>query len=346
MRALADAGHDVTLVTTHSGNRDIGVPLIEMRRPGPLERRLPEALRVRIVAARLRGVFRRGHFDLLNVQQMTSVGILAASVFDGPTMLNFWGSDLLLPDLTPAWARALLPKVVRSAQAVQVCSRQMRDAAVALGGEPERLVCFQYGVDLDMFRFGGAPRTGHTIVSTRLLKPLYRIDVLIRAFALVRERFPDATLKLFGGGESRDDLVKLADDLGVGDAVEFLGHVTPERIAAAVAEAAVWVSLPPSDASALSMQEAMAAGAVPVVADIPTPHDWVREGCGVFVSDVTPEGVAAGIAEGVRLAESADYAGPNRAVVEAQGDRTKNLPRFARVAEAAADRRAADPADR
>jgi hypothetical protein len=66
----------------------------------------------------------------------------------------------------------------------------------------------------------------------------------------------------------------------------------------------------------------------------------------VFVSEVTPEKVAEGIVEGFRMAATAEYAAANRAVVEARGDRAKNLPRFVRIVEAAAAGRLPASSDR
>lgn len=350
MRAYADAlvgaGHQITLITTHPDNHDLPFPVVRLHQPGPIERRLPTRLRTWLVGQRLRRALRSEAFDVLNVQQMTSVGVLAATVFDGPTVLTFWGSDLLLPDLQPAWARALMPAAVRRASVVHVCSEQMRAAALDIGAAPERVVSFQYGIDLGRFTFGGAHRDPHLVVSNRLLRPLYRIDVLVRALALVIREVADARLVIFGRGGEHGALVKLAAELGIGSSVSFAGFAPAEELAGALACAAVWASLPPSDGAPLSLMEAMAGGAVPVVADIPTLHEWIGPGRGVFVGDVTPEGVAAGILDGFRIAEDGAYAVTNRTLIQERGDRTKNLPRFVRIIEASAHGRPLDPADR
>lgn len=334
--ALVDAGHDVTLITTHPDNADLPVPVVRIAQAGRLERRLPERMRVALLARRLRGAFRSGRFDVLNVQQLTSVGILAARLFEGPVVATFWGSDLLLPERHPAWARALLPGVVASVSVAEVCSSQMREVAIEMGASPDRVPCFQYGVDLAAFEFGGLPRSPHTVVSNRLLKPLYRVDVLIAAFALVLQRVPDARLTIMGDGSERGRLEAMAADLGLSDVITFRGFVPNSEVAEAVRHAEVWVSLPESDAAAISLMEAMASGAVPVVADLPAMRDWVEPGRGVLVDAVTPAGVADAIMQAFAIADSGEYAAANRARVERDGDRAKNLPRFVRLVEDAA----------
>lgn len=334
--ALVEAGHDVTLITNKAHVPGIGVPVIDIvprtRWLYALPARVREWLRLRTLARTLR----TGRFDVLNVQQVTSDGVQAARVFDGPVVLTFWGSDLLVPDLMPGWAREALPQVMRTAAMVHVCSEEMRDRALELGVGPERLASFQYGIDLGFFEFGGAPRASHDIVSTRLLAPLYRIDVAIKAFALVRRHFPDARFDVFGHGGEEQALRGLARAEGVADGVTFRGFAPAEELAATVARAAVWVSLPPSDGAPLSLLEAMAAGALPVVADIPALREWIAPGRGVLVPDVSPHRVAEGILEGFALAAEGSYARANRELVETNGDRARNLPRFVKMIEDAA----------
>jgi glycosyltransferase involved in cell wall biosynthesis len=55
------------------------------------------------------------------------------------------------------------------------------------------------------------------------LRPQKALDMLIRAFADVRERFPSAHLALIGEGDERMSLERLVASLGLGDAVTFLG---------------------------------------------------------------------------------------------------------------------------
>jgi len=50
-------------------------------------------------------------------------------------------------------------------------------------------------------------------------------DLLLRAFAEVRRRHPDARFVIVGDGEARPQLETLAREIGVGDAVHFVGRV-------------------------------------------------------------------------------------------------------------------------
>jgi len=57
--------------------------------------------------------------------------------------------------------------------------------------------------------------------------PVKGVDVLLRAFALVREQRPDAQLRLYGDGPDAIDLMGLAEDLGLQRAVEWNVGMVP-----------------------------------------------------------------------------------------------------------------------
>jgi glycogen(starch) synthase len=55
-------------------------------------------------------------------------------------------------------------------------------------------------------------------------------DMAIEAFARVAPQHPGARLVIVGTGPDRDDLVALADRLGVGPRVELVGRVEPDDV--------------------------------------------------------------------------------------------------------------------
>jgi len=102
------------------------------------------------------------------------------------------------------------------------------------------------------------------IYAGRLLREK-RIDLLLRAVALLASRYPGVLLTVFGNGPYRETLERLAKELGIADRVDFRGHVE--------ANVEVWESLgrariavQPSEREGFGLfpLEAMAAG-LPVV---------------------------------------------------------------------------------
>ena len=118
-------------------------------------------------------------------------------------------------------------------------------------------------VDLDRFSFRERVPIRPRIVSTRNFDDLYNVACTIRAFRLVQDRRPDATLTLVGGGAQEGELRALAARLGVSH-IEFAGRVSPDQIAEYYAANDIYVQTPNIDNMPTSILEAFASG-LPVV---------------------------------------------------------------------------------
>lgn len=121
-------------------------------------------------------------------------------------------------------------------------------------------------VDLSRFRFVQRPPFGdapHLIV-TRNLEPIYDIPTAIRAFAIVRRRFPGARLTVAGSGPELDRLRALAGELGLEDCVNFCGRLDNAEIPALYASADCLLNPSTVDNMPISILESFASG-VPVV---------------------------------------------------------------------------------
>ncbi len=101
------------------------------------------------------------------------------------------------------------------------------------------------------------------LLSVRNLEPHYRVDTVIEAFALLKKRYPEATLAVAGYGSQEAELRELAAGLGV-SGIRFLGRVEPENVPALYADADIFVNAAVIDNQPVSVLEAFASG-LPVV---------------------------------------------------------------------------------
>lgn len=90
-------------------------------------------------------------------------------------------------------------------------------------------------------------------------------DILLHAMTTVVERAPGTRLLMAGDGESRPVLEALASELGLGGAVEFLGHVPRARLGWLMAQSEVMVLPSRWEGLPVSIIESLAFGK-PVVA--------------------------------------------------------------------------------
>jgi glycosyltransferase involved in cell wall biosynthesis len=118
-------------------------------------------------------------------------------------------------------------------------------------------------VDHERFRFRTRDPLRPRLVSTRNFDALYNVAATIRAFRLVQDRWPDATLTLVGGGAQRAQLEALARDLKLRH-VTFTGQVPPDDIARWYAANDIYIQSPDIDNMPASVVEAFASG-LPVV---------------------------------------------------------------------------------
>lgn len=168
----------------------------------------------------------------------------------------------------PLKARLLRHSVkvcVKLADALIVPYQVTKDELVSdLGATPSRVHVVNYGVDHESyFVRPSVVRLPRTILYVGAVSRAKGVEVLIRAFAQVKARAPDAQL-VVAGKPSADQpaLEGLARELGVGD-VSFSGFVAEEELPERYAAATVMV-FPSHYGFGLSTLEAMACG-TPVV---------------------------------------------------------------------------------
>jgi L-malate glycosyltransferase len=118
-------------------------------------------------------------------------------------------------------------------------------------------------VDLERFRFRERDPLRPKLVSTRNFDALYNVAATIRAFKIVQDRWPAASLTLVGGGAQDADLRALVAQLALRN-VTFAGRVMPDAIAAFYASHDIYIQSPNIDNMPTSVLEAFASG-LPVV---------------------------------------------------------------------------------
>jgi glycosyltransferase involved in cell wall biosynthesis len=151
------------------------------------------------------------------------------------------------------------------------------------------------------------------------LIPIKGHVVLLRAFRELLDVRPDARLDIAGRGVLDHGLRDLARELGLGDAVRFLGHVVPIQRAIESSLAVVVPSL--GEGFGMMALEAMERGRPVIAAAIGGLEDLVREGeTGLFVPPGEAEPLTGAMLE---LAEN-----PARAAEMGRAGRARALTRF------------------
>ncbi|NOT35181.1 MAG: glycosyltransferase [Candidatus Eisenbacteria bacterium] len=263
-------GHEVRLWSLEPGPSELGA--IELPNAP-----VPGALRYPLAAPGLARALAEFAPAVVDAHYVPNYGLLGALTGRRPLVVSAWGSDLLISGSADVLRRARSRWVLRRADLVITDARNLAAAAVRLGAPAERVACVPWGVDLTRFRPRGERERG-LVLSTRMHEPIYDIERILLAFDRLLARHPQARLVVAGDGSMRPELERLAARCLPAGRYEFIGLLTPDVMSEWLARAEVMVSASRSDSTSISLLEAMASGAVPVVSDIEGNREWIDDG--------------------------------------------------------------------
>lgn len=189
-----------------------------------------------------------------------SPALCVAKLRGAKSVINYHSGEAR--DHLSHWRTAL--PVLRAADARVVPSRYLVDVFREFGLQA-RVV--PNTIDMDEFRYRPRIPLRPWFICSRGFGAYYSVDLVVRAFAEVRQEFPDARLILLGNGSQEQEVKKLVRDLALGG-VEFTGAVPHEAIGAQYDRADFFINASWLDNMPISILEAFAAG-IPVVTTAP-----------------------------------------------------------------------------
>ena len=232
--------------------------------------------------------------DLIHIHQVNRMAYFVSKIaktLNIPVVTTAWGSDVLLMPNKNRFYYFLVKKTIERSAIVTADALEMISAMQKMV-PATHYELIQYGIDPIT-----ASEKENTIYSNRLHEPLYRIDQIIRQFYEFSQVNPDWKLKIGAQGSETGKLKTLVHELGIENKVEFLGWLDNETNKNAYAKASMYISIPESDGTSVSLLEAMSAGCIPIVSDLPSNREWIQDGKnGVIVkSNVNPFESALGL---------------------------------------------------
>jgi glycosyltransferase involved in cell wall biosynthesis len=225
--------------------------------------------------------------DVLDSHFVIDNGLLAACSGFHPYVVTAWGSDVLIfPRRNFVW-RIVAGYVLKRADKIICDSEVVKTGLLTLGAQPEKITKVYNGINTSQFspaksdealksKLGanGSP----IVISIRHLRPLYNVEMLVRAVPLVLERAPQARFVIAGDGYQRGYLETLTTELGVAQNVSFIGYIAHDELPGYLASSDIYITTSRSDSSSQSLQEAMACELAPVATDLPANREWITDG--------------------------------------------------------------------
>ncbi len=219
-------------------------------------------MRLALYNARLIRAARR--YDILHVFSAglwsytlwTLPALAVAKVYRKKTVLNYRDGQA---ELHLKWP--LTKTTIRMADVVVTPSGFLVDV-FARHGIPARSI-FNI-IDLARFQYRQRRKLRPVFMTNRILEPLYNVDCILRAFALIQQRYPEASLTIAHDGVCRPALERLARVLKLRH-TEFIGRVPHDRVPPLYDAADIYLTSPNWDCMPGSLLECFASG-LPVIA--------------------------------------------------------------------------------
>lgn len=195
------------------------------------------------------------------------------------TILTTWGSDVLLLPHKNLFFKHMVKFNLANSDAITSDSLFMSAKIKELCPQAKNIHTINFG----MHNFPEHLDLTHKediILSSRLHKKLYNIDLIIHGFANLIDKCPQYAnyrLIIAGSGDETENLQRLARTLNIEQKVEFVGMLSSKDLATLYAKAKLFLSIPNSDATSMSVLEAMGYGCYPILSNLPANLEWVLD---------------------------------------------------------------------
>src|SRR5678809_229117 len=139
-------------------------------------------------------------------------------------LLNYHSGEAA--DHLQRWQRSAIP-TIRLVDSVIVPSEYLVRVFASFGLQATAIYNL---IDTSTFRFRERSPLRPVFLSNRNLESHYGVDRVLRAFAIIQERIPRASLTVAGDGSQRQPLQSLAQQLSLQN-TQFVGQIAPAKFA-------------------------------------------------------------------------------------------------------------------
>lgn len=209
--------------------------------------------------------------DIVNAHYASGYGTTVRLVNYHPYVLSVWGSDIYLFPKKSFIHHWLVKKNLLAADTIASTSHCMALETNKLITLKKPIFITPFGIDKNIFykeriysASGYLSEDKIVIGTVKSLKPVYGVDLLIQAFAQLKQKIrkthPKLERKLFlrivGGGEELSKLKLLVSNLGISNVVEFVGQVSHDEVPNELAKLDIYVALSKSESFGVAILEA------------------------------------------------------------------------------------------
>ncbi|SIN79274.1 glycosyltransferase [Salinivibrio sp. ES.052] len=274
---LSNAGHEVHVISQHApcDPLDDGIILHKL----PFRGTLGYFTMVPAVKRLLKHI----QPDIVNAHYASGYATTAAMVGFRPWLLSVWGSDIYDFPTKSILHKWLVQANLHNADKIASTSYAMATETYKYVKKnkcnSDSVAITPFGVDIEDYESIPELKDEYadeiTIGTIKGLDSKYGIDILLRAFSglvkrlkIVNDCFvPTVKLRIVGDGPQSSELKQMANKLGIGQSVEFVGRVSHSEVPSQLALIDIFIALSRRESFGVSVLEAGAAGRPVIVSD-------------------------------------------------------------------------------
>jgi len=214
--------------------------------------------------------------EIVHAHYITSYGFLASLCVPKSCylILSAWGTDILKTPFE-SWIKKLITIFsLRKAMLLTSDSNYMTEKIHQLYSKTN-LLTFPFGISV-MPEVSFNEKDSNLFFSNRALTRNYKIDKVLECFSEIKKQFPKSRLIIANKGDEEENLKNYANSLNLDKSVQWVGYLSENEQSEYYRKSQYFFSLPESDATSVSLLEAMAYGCVPIVSNIPANLEWIE----------------------------------------------------------------------
>ncbi|MBI1837202.1 MAG: glycosyltransferase [Flavobacteriia bacterium] len=214
--------------------------------------------------------------DIVHIHQVNRLGFVAAKIANSlklPIVSTAWGSDVLVLPFKNFLYFQISKYTLKYSNVVTADAQVMIDSMRKIYPSSTKYKLLQYGIELVK------PSTKENIIfSNRMHHSLYRIDAIILYFKEFVVEYHNWKLVIGGTGEETIQYKKLVSDLNLESKVEFTNWLDLKQNHEWYSKSSIYISIPITDGTSVSVLEAISAGCIVILSDLPVSHEWITDG--------------------------------------------------------------------
>lgn len=237
--------------------------------------------------------------DILHAQQANTCGLYATTMKNFNPIVSAWGSDILVDPEKSFLMKKIIQYVLKHSYYITSDSNYMSKKIIELGGNKNKTLTFPMGIENDLARFKHKydfSKGEIHILSYRRLEKLYNIDIIIKGFAKALKKHKNLYLDIAADGSEYNNLKDLTKSLNIENHVNFLGKFERKDLGDIIVNNDIFISIPSSDSTSVSLLESMCCGIFPIVSNLPANLEWItNKKNGIVLNSISEDNVCASI---------------------------------------------------